>query len=137
MTREENIEAALFARAETMPFDTAKIAWPNEKKDPPSDGSLYVEVLHFPNKSDRFTLRGSGPEHMMGFLQLLVRAPKNSGRTEATIVAATLALHFPADLKLRSEDVIVRISKRPDVMSGSPTETSWNVPVTVYYEAFA
>jgi hypothetical protein len=121
-----------------MPFDQAKVAYPNKKKDPPADGSAYVEVAHFPNRSDRYGLKkGEGKEHMLGFLQLLVRAPRNEGGEKATKIAGELALHFPADLSLWSEGVRVRISKRPDVMSASPTEASWNVPVTVYYEAFA
>lgn len=137
MTREENVEAALMTRAESLPFPAAKIAWPNKKFTPPSDGSAYLEVTHFPNRSSRMALKGSAKEYMRGFLQILIRAPRNEGGDKATKIAGDVAAHFPSDLSLWSEGVRVRISKKPDVMSASPTETSWNVPVTVYYEAFA
>ena len=136
MTREENVEKALIGRAKTMPFDQSKVGYPNKKFDKPN-GETYVEVSHFPNRSQRLALRGSSPEYMFGFLQLLVCAPRNEGGEEATRIAGELALHFPADLALWSEGVRVIISKKPDVMSASPTESSWNVPVTVYYEASA
>ncbi len=139
MNFEENVDKALFDRAETMPFAVAnpsKVAWPNKPFDPPADGSAYVEVSHFPNRGDRYGLPSSSLEYNYGFLQLLVRAPRNRDRREAIKIAGDLALHFPADLKLYSEGVRVKISKKPDVMSASPTEASWNVPVTVYYEAF-
>lgn len=140
MTFEENVEKALFARAESLPFAVAnptKVAWPNKPFNAPADGSAYVEVAQFPNRGTRYGLPSDGSEFNFGFLQLLVRAPRNAGYQEATKIAGELALHFPADLKLYSEGVRVKISKRPDVMSASPTEASWNVPVTVYYEAFA
>lgn len=137
MTREENVEAALIERAETMPFDQTKVAYPNKSFTKPSPLQAYVEVTHFPNRSSRYALKGSSPENMQGFLQLLVRSPRNEGAAPATKIAGELALHFPADLSLWSEGVRVRISKKPDVMSASPTEASWNVPVTVYYEASA
>ena len=56
-------------------------------------------------------------------------------RTPATSLAGQIAEHFPADLALFEEGVKVRIQAAPDVLSPDKTDVSWDVPVSVRYEA--
>lgn len=139
MTREENVQEALIARARSMVaavgLEEWQVGWPNMPFKPPAGGEIYVEVGFFPNRSDRYSHKGSDPESMMGFLQLLIKAPLNRGWRDASALAGKIGEHFPADLRLWSGGIRVTVSKKPDAMSALKTEATWNVPVTVYYEA--
>ncbi len=138
MTIEEKIEAALFARVIALAFDPAvPIAWPNVPF--PADGepkpTTYIEVIHFRNANTRLFLKGSSPHLRQGILQLTVITPLHGGPSPATKLAGEIAAQFPADLPLFNDDVKVRIQQAPDVMTADKTEVSWNVPVSVRYEA--
>ena len=138
MTIEEKIEAALFAHIVSLDFDDdVPIAWPNlpfpdegESKPP-----TYIEVRHFRNANGRLFLKGSNANLRQGILQLTVITPLNVGFVQATALAGQVAEHFPADLALFEEGVKVRIQAAPDVLSPDKTDVSWDVPVSVRYEA--
>lgn len=139
MTREQNIQEALFTRVRSLFVPKERLSWPNRPFTRPADGSYFVEVSHLPNQSDRYGLTGSDPENMKGILQLNVRTPLDKGSENATNLAGQVALHFPADLALWSEGVKVTVSKTPDLMSGqrSMDGSTWDVPVTVWYSCSA
>ncbi len=135
-TVEENIEAALFARAASLDLTVAReIAWPNLPFTPPAAG--YLEVVHFPNRPQRLFLRGSDPHFRQGLLQLTVVGPLNEGAGPATLAAGEIAAHFPADLALYSEGVKVKVQGAPRTWPAEKTDTSWTVRVDVPYECFA
>lgn len=137
MSVEQDIENALFARARDFYFSAARMSWPNMKFDPPSDGSAYLRIDHFPNEPLRLHLSGDDPHWRRGFLQITVAVPLGSGSTIATEIASDICSHFPADLAMTSGATTVHVAKAPSIMSGFPDGKTWLVPVTIPYEASA
>lgn len=144
MTIEEKIERALFARVASLDLDTGDdppppIALPNIAFPPRGQikPPTYIEVRHFRNASLRLFLKGADAHHRQGILQLTVISPLNTDQYGSTRLAGQIAEHFPADLELFEEGVKVRIQQAPDVLAADKTDTSWDVPVSVRYEAFA
>jgi len=141
-TVESNIERALIKRAEGLApglVPVASIAWPNSNFTRPSDANgflPYLAVDHMPNESFRYSLKGSEPRQRKGILQIRVSYPKNKGRKEPLELAGLVAAHFPADLALFEDGVKVSIVK-VDVASAISNDVSWDVPVSVFYEANA
>lgn len=144
-TIESNIERVLMNRVGTLALvPPLPIAWPNfdfpgktsagVKKPMPAS---YIRVDHFPNKNTRMFLGSADPHWRQGFIQLIVVTPPNLGSLAATDIAGKIAEHFPADLTLYSEGIKVTISRAPDIAPVIETDISWDVPVTVYYEASA
>ena len=145
MTVESSIETALFNRVRTLTLSPAlTLAWPN-KEFPGHNASgvaismpaSYIRVEQFDNQNERLFLKGSDPHWRRGFLQLTVVTPRDKGSPPAKAIAGTVAEHFPAGLALYSGGVKVNITKAPDVLFPLLGDNSWDVPVTIYYEAFA
>jgi Bacteriophage related domain of unknown function len=136
-TIEERISAALLARVETLVTTPAMaVAWPNE----PFTSAVnvaHLEVVLLPNRNLRPFLAGADPHFRQGILQLTVVAPLNRGASAAIALAGAVAAHFPADQALYCGGVKVRVQAAPDVAPGFATERSFNVPVSVRFEAFA
>ena len=138
MTIEEKIEAALFTHVVSLDLDDdVPIAWPNVPF--PNEGqpkpTTYIEVRHFRNANGRLFLKGSNAHLRQGILQLTVITPLNAGPSNVTGLAGQIAEHFPADLALFEEGVKLRIQAASDVLSPDKTDVSWDVPVSVRYEA--
>lgn len=135
-TVEESIEAALFARAASLTFTPAlPVSWPNVSFTPPA--GPHLKVQHFPNGSQRLFAKGSNPHILAGILQITAVAPLNSGSVPATQMAGKITEHFPADLPMTSGDVRVRVTQRPSQAPPIKTDATWEVPVSIPYEAFA
>lgn len=138
MTIEEKIEAALFGRVLAMDLSVDRpIAWPNVPYPPTAPGGPYIRVQHLPNNNARLFMKGSAPHRRQGILQLTVVSPLNGGAPPATAIAGEVAAQFPADLRLDRDGVRVRIQAAPDVLSAVKTDVSWDLPVSIRYEAFA
>lgn len=138
MTIEEKIERALLAHVALLDLDPdVPLALPNVPFPPQGQDKppTYIEVLHFRNANRRLFLKGSAPHLRQGILQLTVITPLNRGPQDATELAGQVAEHFPADLDLFEDGVRVRIQQAPDVMAPDKTDVSWDVPVSVRYEA--
>lgn len=90
-----------------------------------------------PNRNLRPLLAGADPHFRQGILQLTVVAPLNRGASLPIALAGAVAAHFSADTALYRGSVKVRVQAAPDVAPGFATERSYNVPVSVRYEAFA
>lgn len=137
-TIEQSIEAALFAHVAALEFDDdVPVEYPNtpfpgEGQDKPA---TYIEVRHFRNANQRMSMKGSDPHLRQGILQLTVITPLNAGPNNATALAGQVAQQFPADLALFSAGVKIRVQAAPDVLSADKTDVSWDVPVSVRYEA--
>lgn len=136
MAIESSIEKALFKHTFEMDITgDPQLAWPNKTFDPPS--TPYVRVMHLPNRNTRMIVKGSSAHFRQGILQLTVVTPLLGGATVATELAAEIAEQFPADFDMYEDGIRVRIQKAPDVVVADKTDTSWDVRVDVYYEAFA
>lgn len=135
-TIQGSIEAALFARVASLALSPAiPVAWPNVSFTPPTAG--YLRVTHVPNIARRLFLGSTDPHQRLGLLQVDAFTPLNKGASAATEIAGMVAEHFPADLKMTSGTVTVRVTKAPDVAQAIADDAFWFVPVTVSYEAYA
>lgn len=158
MTIEEKIEFALFSRVRTLeltlPHD---IVWPNNSffpvfvigddspqfvlgDDSPqfvlgASNGPHIRVQQLPNNNTRLLVKGSAPHMRQGILQLTIVDKLNLGPSNATKTAGEISEHFPADLALFKDGVKVRIQSAPDILQADKTDVSWNVPVSIRYEA--
>lgn len=132
---ESKIMAALFARAATL-APALPIAWPNLSFTKPADGK-YLRVSFIPNTADRIFIGSTDPHRFLGMLQVDVMWPLGQGQTEPLERAGAVAEHFPADLRLTSDGVAVRVRKHPDVGPLLVEDAGVMVPVTIEYEAWA
>jgi hypothetical protein len=135
MTTDEKIWAALETRVAALVLSPPlAIAWPNNdfQSAPP-----YLRVDLFRNRNQRIAIKGSAPHRRLGILQITVVAPLNAGPVPATSIAGQIAEHFPADLVLDNDGLSVRITSAPDVLSGSKADASYDIPVSIEFEAFA
>lgn len=134
---ETSIQTALFARVASLVLNPVHpVAWPNVNFTAPSS-KRYLRVSHLPNTTDRLYIGSREPHQHQGILQVMVVAPLNSGEAAPRAIAAAVADHFPADLRLTSGGVKVRITKRPDIASALTTDTELQIPVSIRYEAHA
>src|SRR5690349_358560 len=135
-TIQSSIEMALFTRMASLTLSPAlPIAWPNVSFSPPTTG--YLRVTHVPNIARRIFLNGSDPHQRLGLLQLDVFQPLNKGASAATELAGKVAEWFPADLKMATGAVTVRVTKASDIAQAIADDAFWFVPVTCQYEAWA
>lgn len=140
MTVELTIQTALLDRAEgLLDIIGLPMSWPNKAFDPPVDGSSYLEVIILPNRNTRIFYGSNEDSWRMGILQINLVSEYNKGPSSGTEIAGQIALHFPQDFVIFSGGVKVQLTKTPDVGSAvaNTARTSWIVPVSVYYEAFA
>lgn len=136
-TVEASIQSALFARVASLVLNPAHpVAWPNVAFTPPA-GKRYLRVSHLPNVTDRLYIGSGDPHQHQGILQVMVCAPLNSGEAGARETAGLVANHFPADMRLTSGAVTVRITKRPNIAAALITDTEIQIPVSISYRAFA
>jgi hypothetical protein len=138
MEIEEKIQKALYNKAAGLAALTSlPVYWSNMIEKPPEGGAPYLQVTHFPNETGRLFLRGSDPSHFKGILQVLVAYPLDAGELPASALAGKVGAYFQADEMLWESGLKVQITRKPSVGSGVPTKVSWEVPVSVPYEAFA
>jgi hypothetical protein len=135
ISTETAIWLALRARVESLVLSPVlQIAWPDEAFQPVA-GMPYLEVTHLPNVVQRQFLKGSDPHYFQGILQIILHAPLNSPHayTQALEVAGRIAAHFPADQRMPYGNILVRVSKHPDIVKGNPSDTFWGIPITIQY----
>ena len=117
----------------------ASILWPGEAVSLP-DGTS-IEATHLPNRPQRLYLDGAEPSYRRGILQLgvLTKPGAANHQTFATEIAGDVAGHFPADLRMPFDDVVVRVSEAPAVGSSfhDPKRARWVTPVSVRYHTEA
>lgn len=137
MAIETDIMAALFARVATLVLSQAlPVAYPNIAYTPSAD-QRYLRVQFVPNTANRLTIGSDGPHQHIGLLQLSVYGKKGAGEAAVRGDAASVASHFPCDVKLNSGSVTVRITKRPDVRDMIVEDAAVQIPVMVAWEAYA
>jgi hypothetical protein len=137
MNVEEAIEEALFGSVRDLEtFDDDAKAWPNVSFEAAADTSR-LRVDHLANGNQRIFIRGAAAHRYLGILNLTVISPLDAGPAEPTRLAAAVAAAYPADRIIVASGIRLRIEKAPDVMRAFPDEKSWNVVVSVRYEAYA
>lgn len=133
------IQEALFTRLSSLVLSPVlPIAWPNVKFTPPAN-QKYLRAVFVPNEASRFLIDSDGEHQHVGLLQVSVYWTKIAvgGDQPAREVAALVAAHFTADLKLNSGSVIVRITKRPDVRDLIIEDAAVQIPVMIDWEVYA
>lgn len=137
MTVDEKIEAALLARVGTLSTTPSlPVALPNAYFEPPPD-ARYLRVSHLRNRNERLFTKGASPHLRQGILQLTVVCPRNEGGSIGLGLAGAIAEHFPAGLGMQEQDARVTVQAAPDVHTGLETDVSWDIAVSIRYQAFA
>lgn len=137
MNVEEAIEDALFGTVRDLEtFDDDAKAWPNVSFEGAVD-TARLRVDHLANGNQRIFIKGAAPHLYLGILNLTVLSPLNAGPTEPTRLAAAVAAAYPPDMVVYGSGIKIRIQKAPDVMRAFPDDASWNVVVSIRYEAYA
>jgi hypothetical protein len=131
---EENIEAALFAKAEE--YTDLPVMFPNDYEDPPVEGNGHVVVKHFRNGSRSMSFSGEGDDFNIGILQMLIRLPLGRGSTEMRKRGADIVALFMAipNLVLTRNTTKVKIAKRPVLGTAITTDKAYQMAVSIEYE---
>lgn len=132
---EADILGALVGRVNALSLGLP-ISWPNVHFTPPTDGK-YIAVSFMPNGSQRLGINGGTPHRLRGLMQLSVFWPRGTGEVAPMQQADTIAAGFPADLKLKTGAMTVRITKDADIVGALYEDNAIHIPVTVEWEAFA
>jgi hypothetical protein len=134
---ETKIAEALFAHLKALVFSPVlRIAFPNMEFEPPADGKWLRATFHPVTGGDRL-IGSDDPSRIGGFMQVSVFWPLNRGEGEPRDVAGQIASHFAVDLRLEPSDASVRIIRRPDVGPMLVENIGVQIPVSIYFEAFA
>lgn len=137
MAAESEIFAALMTRVASFAASPAlPVAYPNTAFTPPAN-QRYIRVQFVPNTTNRALIDSDGPHQHLGLLQVSVYWTKGQGEAGPRAIAAAIADHFPADLRLPSGSVRVRIIKRPDVRDMVVEDAAVQIPVIIEWECWA
>jgi len=112
-------------------FTADKVAWENKSFVPPPQGP-WASVFFVPDKPRPLTLGPGGMDEVVGFLQIDLNFPPNSGDQAVQAMAGALEEAFTTGSRLSygGVDVTVRSSGRsPGGLVGS----FWRMPVTVQF----
>ena len=101
----------------------------------PADRS-YLKVQLLPNTPFRLTIDSDGPMQYQGIYQITVVREQSVGIMGAQEAAGLVALMFPADTKLKSGELVVRVMADPAVAMSMPDGADLLTPVSVEYETF-
>lgn len=137
---ETSIWMALRSGVETLALTPAPaIIWPGESETLPHGTAL--EILHFPNTTERVFIASTGPQQYRGILQLGLLTVPGAENHETVVreIAGKIVAHFPVDQRLRFDGLSVRITKRPNTSRGFRDEkrNRWMTLISVNYECFA
>jgi hypothetical protein len=137
MAAESEIFAALMTKlAAFTASPVLPVSYPNVSFTPPAN-QRYIRAQFVPNTTNRVLIDTDGPHQHLGFLQVSVYWTKGQGEAGPRAVAAAIADHFPADLRLTSGGVSVRITARPSVRDLIIEDAAVQVPVLIPYECWA
>lgn len=138
-TIESSIEAALFARAASLPavlgIPSTAIAWPNVTMSPKP--ATYLRVTHVPNKNRRLLISSGGPHERKGILQIDVFTPLDLGASGATEISGKVATHFATDGCMVKSGIVVMVTEAASVGPSFAGDTHWQVPISILYRTFA
>lgn len=138
---ETRIWMALRQRVLSLPGD-----YPLDTKDPeferPADATgplAYVETANIDSAPERITLGSDDVDDRGGILTVTLMVPIHLKRTREYLKeqGGGLAAHFPKDLKLYFEDVMVRIEASPRVVDPYRDDAYWRVPVSIRWQSFS
>lgn len=129
-TVEGTIMELLFARVASLVLSPVMpVAWPNVNYSPPAS-QKFLRVVFVPNVVNRALIDSDGPHQRLGFLQVSVQWPLNSGEAAARDIAGAVAAHFPTDLRLGT-NLQVRIMSAPNVVDLIVEVARIQIPVMI------
>lgn len=140
-TVETSIWMALRQRVVSIPGGYA-IAMPKVAFAKPSTNGQpdpYVQVDNMHNDPERMTIGSDGPADRRGILTLSLMYPValNHDETVITEAAGKIAAHWPQDLKLPMDGIVVRIEAPPRVVDAMRDDAYWRTPITIRWRTFA
>lgn len=131
LTGEALLEDALFRHLSTLVTDPATtFAWPNlsHNGDVPR-----LEVDHAPNTTQSGTLEGA--KNLQGFLAVTVVTAEGQGTLIGKDIATQVVNHFPGNLKIHTDDYVVRFNQPPSISQKIIDGAEVRFPVAIPYNA--
>jgi len=126
---------ALRAKILTLPFSPMPaVAFPADVFSPGSAAFLAVGIN---SAQPRRYLLARGKNDRTGTVTISYVAPIGQNGAVYTEAGGLIAAHFPEELKLRFEDVCVRITDYPHVVDGYQDDGWWRTPVTIKWRVSA
>ena len=136
-TRESNIFHALMARVSTQPTGLP-VVYPGlvYPQNGAEKADQYIVVTHSPNRPERVWITAGEASHRhQGVLSLSLMTEVGVGNAEAVELSGELAAHFPADLKLMYDNIILRIVQDAHISTGYRDGDRWRTPIVVEYQS--
>jgi len=133
---EAKIANALLARLASFTHSPPlPVSYPGIAFTPPSGIYLHATLLSNANRN-QFVGDHSSTEHR-GILQVSVMAPRGSGIVAGMEIAGKIASHFERASHISGDGVVVHVSGRPSVATAIQEPDRINIPVSIFYFAFA
>ena len=126
------IRAALEKRLDAMASPLAT-AWENQDFKPPSAKTPYQRawmLLATPDNPET----GVGYREL-GFFQVTLFYPIQEGSGTAAARAKLIREHFPRNLSLTQDGIVVTVDRTPEIGNGTVDEDRWTLPVKIPFHA--
>ncbi len=131
---ETKIEGALLDRVESLVWDAAQIAWPNDEFTP-TIGTKFLRPTVIPGETLSPGASADSSEDHQGLLDVSLFYPAGSGALSPQRDASIILKHFKKDTSMLRSDVTVTVSKAP-WREAAIQETDWyHVPLRIPYRA--
>ena len=127
---------AVKARVLTLPLGLP-MAMPLLDFTTPAENGPYLRVTFIPARNIRRALSGSGAHRRIFLLQIDVFTPRNEELSVGIERAGKIAEHFPSDLRMRFDNIGVRVAAEPFVAQMLTDGAYGMVPVTIQLETLA
>ena len=109
------------------------VAWPNVKFNPPSN-SPWLAFHWVPADSGAATMGDGGEDELVGFVQVDVNVPQDSGEAATETVLTALENHFIAGREVINDSQVATVvsSSRS---SGRAVDPYWRTSLTINFYA--
>lgn len=126
---------ALFARLNSLTLSPVHpIAWPNTNFTPPTNGR-FLRATFLPANKTRFAIPADSINEHVGIMQVDVFGPLTVGASVPMATAQAVADHLKSGWVSRGATRVEIVSAI--IQQGSPSGSSFILPVSIRYRAFA
>lgn len=121
------------------------VDWPLEtfvKPDADGQPAPYIEVRHLPAGIAWRPIKSEGRQEYIGVLQIALLWPVGQVNEKTPSEAVlqrigVIADRFKTDMRMRFEDVAVRVTQAPELAQPFRDGAYWRIPVSINYSCFA
>ena len=134
-TNETKIWQALKAKINSLGL-TYPIIYPSTEYTPSSE--IYIQISHFPNYSDYSQISSPDSVRYKGILQIELAFPiiKKFSFDVMQEQIANIAAAFKASQAMAFQDVIIKLEKKPDLLTSYRQDGFFFFPISIRYYSF-